>query len=65
MTTTKGYASNRELARESAYKSHEAWEKNGRKPRGFAANPELAREAALKSARKARENKARNTESKA
>lgn len=53
---TKGYASNPELARESAYKSHESWNKNGKKPRGFAANPELARQAGIKSSRKAREN---------
>lgn len=53
----KGYANNPELARESAKKSNEAWEKNGRKPRGFAANPELARQASLKGIEKVRQNR--------
>lgn len=60
----KGYANNPELAREAAKKSHEAWIKNGRKPRGFAANPELARQAGIKSARKARENQVESKQGK-
>lgn len=53
----------KENAKENAYKSQKSWDKNGRKARGFAKHPELAREAALKSTRKARENKARDSES--
>lgn len=55
----KGYANNPELAREAAYKAHESWIKNGRKPRGFS-NPELARKAALKAVEKARLNRLKN-----
>jgi hypothetical protein len=60
MNKLKGYANDPELARESAYKSNEAWKKNGRKPRGFAANPELAREASRKALEKARLNRIRS-----
>lgn len=34
--------------RNIAKKTHDAWVKNGRKPRGFEANPELAKRAGKK-----------------
>ena len=42
-----------------AYKSQEAWKKNGRKPRGFAANRERARLAGAKGGRISRRGSAR------
>ncbi len=62
MNKLKGFANNPELARESAYKANESWNKNGRKPRGFAANPALAREASRKAVEKARLNRTKNKE---